>query len=361
MLLLHALLAELLDLSRIVELLLDPVTLLAQHFVQVDPGRTRQPVDQRQVGPRRLLAEEHVGVRLGGERPLLVALAALLVVLGDVHPLWHPLDQVLDGLLQRVDLATEGAARLASALQGGRLQFRFSIPNDLPSSEPPKTKQNFIKWRLNIECDAIEPKFSRQFEVPVFATGKTASMAIEDAQQHPMVAKQQAEDALNALNIEFAPEGVIIKRGYWHNAKAISPILIFGLVFVAAGVFFLHVGAPAFLPVIFILIGFVATAGCLDSLLHEQKVAINAEGISIEKRYIGFLSSRRFIKRDKVHYLALKQSYSTQHEGKYKTFYKLQACLTLGKPVLITGSIAGEGAANYWLERISQHTGIAAQ
>lgn len=256
---------------------------------------------------------------------------------------------------------TEGAAGLASALQGGRLQFRFSIPNDLPSSEPPKTKQNFIKWRLDIECDAIEPKFSRQFEVPVFATGKTASMAIEDAQQHPMVAKQQAEDALNALNIEFAPEGVIIKRGYWHNAKAISPILIFGLVFVAAGVFFLHVGAPAFLPVIFILIGFVATAGCLDSLLHEQKVAINAEGISIEKRYIGFLSSRRFIKRDKVHYLALKQSYSTQHEGKYKTFYKLQACLTLGKPVLITGSIAGEGAANYWLERISQHTGIAAQ
>lgn len=252
----------------------------------------------------------------------------------------------------------EGASALTPTLHGGTLYFRFSIPDHLPSSEPPQTKHIYIKWRLDIECAHIEPQFSRQYEVPVFATGETARFAHEDAQQHPMMAKQQAADTQSALNIAIEPDGVIIKRGYGHNALAITPILLFGIIFIAAGSFFLHVGAPVFLPYIFILIGSVAAAGCLHSMLHKQTVRISADGIRLEKRYLGLFSFRQFIQREKIQYLALKQSYSTQHQGKYKTFYKLQACLAIGKPVPITGSIAGEAPAKYWLERICTLTGF---
>lgn len=255
----------------------------------------------------------------------------------------------------------EGASVLIPTLRGGALYFRFSIPDHLPSSEPPQSKHNYIKWRLDIECAQIEPQFSRQYDVPVFATGQTARFTLEDAQQHPMMAKQQAADTQNALNIAIERDGVLIKRGYGHNARSIAPLLLFGVVFIAVGSFFLHVGAPVFLPYIFILIGSVAAAGCLHSLLHKQTVRISADGIKIEKNYLGVFSVRQFIQREKIHYLALKQSYSTQHQGKYKTFYKLQACLVMGKPVPITGSIPGEAAANYWLEQISQHTGIRVQ
>ena len=53
-----------------------------------------------------------------------------------------------------------------------------------------------------------------------------------------MMAKQQAADTQSALNIVIEPDGVIIKRDYGHNARAITPPLLFGIVFIAVGSFF---------------------------------------------------------------------------------------------------------------------------
>ena len=87
-----------------------------------------------------------------------------------------------------------------------------------------------------------------------------------------------------------------------------------------------------FLPYIFILIGAVAAAGCLHSLLHKQTVRISADGIMLGETLFRIIFCSAIYSAGKIQYLALKQSYSTQHQGKYKTFYKLQACLAIGKP-----------------------------
>lgn len=256
---------------------------------------------------------------------------------------------------------TDGAALLKPNSHDGKLSFRFSIPDNLPPSEPPQTKQSYYKWRFDIESRDITPSFSRQYDVPVFATCEKATQPIEDAQQHPLVKQQQAEEAQSALDIEFIPGGVAVNRGYLHNARLIFSFLIFGVIFMGSGGFFLSVGAPIFLPYLFIIIGFIATAVCLHSFMYTQRIEIDRNGIRLERRYLGLFTVRRNVVNANVHHLNLKQSYSTQHEGKYKIFFKVQACLNQGKPISITGSIPGEVIAQYWLERICQQTGYQAQ
>ena len=53
-----------------------------------------------------------------------------------------------------------------------------------------------------------------------------------------MMAKQQAADTQSALNIVIEPDGVIIKRDYGHNARAITPPLYLVLFLLLLGSFF---------------------------------------------------------------------------------------------------------------------------
>ena len=76
-----------------------------------------------------------------------------------------------------------------------------------------------------------------------------------------------------------------------------------------------------------------------------------------ERRLLGLPVGRRQAGRSEIRGLALKESYSTQHEGRHETIYRVVAELHDGRRITLAESLRGRDVAQQMLETVQQASG----
>lgn len=136
---------------------------------------------------------------------------------------------------------------LSVAPQSGRLGTRlyvdFQVPSDLPSSEPPS--EDYHKWTLSVAADLAGPDYSRQFEIPVFATEASSRNVSEDdgsetRRRQPSAGRRPPVDSSgveNTLGIERHHDGLRWHYPAGRNIGLGTSLICFGLLCAAAALF----------------------------------------------------------------------------------------------------------------------------
>ncbi len=267
-----------------------------------------------------------------------------------------------EGTESRESLAwqIEGFARTAYSSDGVRLGFRFSVPAGLPPSSEDDGEGNHHSWRLQIERQPPATSFSRRFEIPVFATGASARLLREDSSTNPAARAQREAEIEAVADIERGADGLHLYFPYGRNARNKLSWLVFGLIFGGSGGLTGWLGAPLLFPVVFGLIGALILIFSLWGLCNSLRVRVDRAGVLSERRLLGLPVGRRQAGRSEIRGLALKESYSTQHEGRHETIYRVVAELHDGRRITLAESLRGRDVAQQMLETVQQASGLPA-
>lgn len=251
---------------------------------------------------------------------------------------------------------SEGAAQVQPHGQGTRAAFRLNVPPGLPASEHP-VGQTEHRWYVLLESADPALKFSRRFEIPVYATQAESSWLAQDAATHPhMQALRDAElDAVS--DIEPVEGGVRLYQPYGRLWRQNLVWLLMGAAFFGMGMAAGYGGAPALFPLVFggvggamLLWGFYAVSNSLNVLLDRQ-------GLRTERRLLGLMLAWQRVPADAIVRLSIKESYTQQSGSQRTTFYRLQVNLRNGKRVTIADSLRGQPVAEQLLAHVAKATG----
>ncbi|MDO6747871.1 DUF3592 domain-containing protein [Gilvimarinus sp. 1_MG-2023] len=249
---------------------------------------------------------------------------------------------------------TEGVAQTQASATGTRLEILFDVDSDLPVSQTPS--RSYHLWRLVVDCELPGADFSRQYEIPVFATGQKAA-ALSRLSTENILAQQSREEALESvLNVEQIPGGIILHYPAWRHPGGKMALILVGAIF--AGVGFL-IPADDFPSWIFTLIGIPMLLAGIYYLMCSLDVRIDQSELVTRRRLLGVSLGNRHYPRSSIQSLALKESYTSQSGKSHTTFYKIIAKRHTGKPVTVGFNLAGRDVAKQALESLSLLTGVA--
>lgn len=249
----------------------------------------------------------------------------------------------------------EGLAQINPLAAGTKISFRFDIPPGLPASEPDSSEYHY--WRLDIDNSVLG--FSRNFEIPVYATGEKSRHIAQDAEDHPRM--QSIHEALidEISDLEQIPGGVRLYFPMMRNPSTSLAFVVVGAAFASGGGFMASVGdAPLLFLIAFGGLGVLLFLSGLYRLLNSLKVELDREGLRAQRFWLGIsLSSTQSSRADILH-LIIKESYSSQSDnGKHQAVYCIKAVLRSGKQITVADSLRGRATAVRMLETLGLLTG----
>jgi hypothetical protein len=128
----------------------------------------------------------------------------------------------------------EGLARATPTLDGTRLAFRFTPPEDLPESEA--KSDDYTRWTLH-----FHGAMPRVFVVPVFRTGgETARQRLAESREE-MLAAPPPEPPRGLLRLSEDPYGLTLTFPALRNLSASLAFGLFSAIFIGASVFLSYV------------------------------------------------------------------------------------------------------------------------
>lgn len=250
----------------------------------------------------------------------------------------------------------EGAAQVQPQGRGSRVAFRLNVPKGLPESEQ-AVGHSEHHWTVLLESSDPVLKFSRRFEVPVYATGAESTWLAHDAAKHPqMQALREAElDAVS--DIEPVEGGVRLYQPYGRLWRQNLLWLVMGGAFFGMGMWAGYSGAPALFPVVFGGVGGAMLLWGFYALCNSLTVQLDRQGLRTERRLLGLMLAWQRVPAKDIARLHIKESYTQQSGHQHTTFFRVQVNLRNGKSVTIADSLRGRPVAEQMLARLAQATG----
>ncbi|WP_377807984.1 DUF3592 domain-containing protein [Acidovorax facilis] len=250
----------------------------------------------------------------------------------------------------------EGAAQVQPQGRGSRMAFRLSVPKGLPESEQ-AVGTNEHHWTVLLESTDPALKFSRRFEVPVYATGAESTWLAHDAAKHlQMQALREAElDAVS--DIEPVEGGVRLYQPYGRLWRQNLLWLVMGGAFFGMGMWAGYSGAPALFPVVFGGVGGAMLLWGFYAVSNSLTVQLDREGLRTERRLLGLMLAWQRVPAKDIARLRIKESYTQQSGHQHTTFFRVQVHLRNGKSVTIADSLRGRPVAEQMLARVAKATG----
>jgi hypothetical protein len=129
----------------------------------------------------------------------------------------------------------EGLARATPTLDGTRLAFRFTPPEDLPESEA--KSDDYKRWTLHFNAAMPGADLDRVFVVPVFRTGgQEARQRLADSREE-MLAAPPPVPPRGLLRLSEDPYGLTLTFPALRNLSASLAFGLFSAIFIGASVF----------------------------------------------------------------------------------------------------------------------------
>jgi hypothetical protein len=250
----------------------------------------------------------------------------------------------------------EGAAQVQPQGRGSRVAFRLSVPKGLPESEQ-AVGTNEHHWTVLLESTDPALKFSRRFEVPVYATGEESTWLAHDAAKHPqMQALREAElDAVS--DIEPVEGGVRLYQPYGRLWRQNLLWLVMGGGFLGLGVMAGYIGAPVLFPLAFGGVGGAMLVWGFYAVSNSLTVQLDRQGLRTERRLLGLMLAWRQVPAHDIARLSIQESYTLQSGNQRTTFFRVQVNLRNGKSVSIADSLQGRPVAEQMLSTLAKATG----
>lgn len=277
---------------------------------------------------------------------------------------------------ENVKWAQGGSARIKPTAQGLRLSFRFDVPGDLPEAEVDQSN-NYVFWRLKLSADIPGADLDRQYNIPVFKTGKQSTQITHDiSAQHEYKREQEALASQSAVQRgEFAKTALgkvmrFERRG--NNIRFYFPMMRNKLLGVIAMIFFAGFGGATYamwtefgdqgavsvLVIIFsIPFFFVALFAGISTfylLFNSLTVEISRGSVrTIRSLFLLPLFKSQFRAQDLVD-LQIKRTGSTGQGVKMVEHFKVFGKTKDYKKITLAEGVNGEDLANQLKEFIAQ-------
>ena len=219
-----------------------------------------------------------------------------------------------------------------------RLQFKFTVPEDLPQSE--NHSDSYYLWRLNIKSELPGSDLSRSFEIPVFKVPERKSTITVDSP--PFRPTGTAQISATSLLPVVKSSGSTLELYYPMLRQPLTHLmgLVFGGFFTGIGMFLWTEAAREgtmlyFMSSIFSLIGGGIMLAMVYALFNTLRVRFDGRNIHTIRRFLGLS-----IKQTTLAYNAItdiiehKSSTSTRNGSTHQIQYDVIAQTEQGKTVL---------------------------
>jgi hypothetical protein len=243
---------------------------------------------------------------------------------------------------------------------GSRVSFRLTVPRGLPQSGDPAGDSEH-HWTVLLESADPGLKFSRQFDVPVYATRTESTGLTQDAASHPQM-QQQCDAELNAV-CDIAPVagGVRLYQPYGRLWRHNLLWLVMGGVFFGFGMAAKAMQAPVVFLVMFGGVGGAMLLWGFFALCNSLRVQLDGQGLRTERRLLGLMFAWHQVPRNDLRGLQLVQSYSSQSGAEHTVWYRIRVVLNNGKAITVADSLGGKAVADQMLQALSDATGLPTQ
>ena len=227
-----------------------------------------------------------------------------------------------------VNWQDEGYAKIFPRSNGSSLQFRFTVPANLPVSEESSSAYNL--WRLNVMIEQEGTNLDRSFEIPVYDTGESSRrISMKSIDLRPKgVAEVSAESVLPIIH---KGEEIVIYYPMLRKVGRSLGILLFGGIFAGTGYFLWGEGANEgvmlyFMGGLFSLIGwgFVIFGG-VYSAFNSLRVQLGEQSLVSSRMFMGMALKHHRI--DYADIVAIKGIQSLKHSSgrKHTIEYRIVA------------------------------------
>lgn len=190
---------------------------------------------------------------------------------------------------------TLGSEQVPAGACGSTIPVEFDIPRDEPSSDH-SNHDNQILWLLRAEADVPGVDFDERYELPVFQTSSSPSIAAwqakvdADQRQHPAAAPTRP-----TVQVSAAPDGGT--QFYFppgRNVSAAFWLTIFTCLFGVVSYFLWHVRAPLIFPIVFSGFTALMLLICVNLWFGSALLVVNASELSISTKMLGMGGTKKW-------------------------------------------------------------------
>jgi len=232
-----------------------------------------------------------------------------------------------------------GYARIIrGSLNRIHLQFKFTVPEDLPQSE--KYSDSYNLWRLNINSELPGSDLSRSFEIPVFKVPDQKSSITVDSPSFRSTGTARIS-AVSLLPV-VKSSGTTLELYYPMLRRPLTHLmgLVFGGFFAGIGVFLWTEAAKEgamlyFMSSIFSLIGGGIVLAMIYALFNTLRVRFDGRNIHIVRRFLGLSVKKTTLAYNTIFdIIEQKSGTSTQNGNIHQIQYDVIAQTAKEKTVL---------------------------
>ena len=229
---------------------------------------------------------------------------------------------------ENVNWQEEGYATIIPRSNGSSLQFRFTVPANLPASEESSSAYNL--WRLNVTIKQDDTDLDRSFEIPVYDTGESSRrISIQSIDLTPKgVAEVTAESVLPIIQ---KGEHIVIYYPMLRKPGRSLGILLFGGIFAGVGYFLWGEGANQgvilyFMGGIFSLIGWgIVIFGGVYSAFNSLRIQLGENSLVSSRMFMGIALKHHRIDYSDIVAIKGIQSMTSTSGRKHTVEYRIVA------------------------------------
>lgn len=239
-------------------------------------------------------------------------------------------------------------AHAAPGPRGTRLSFRFDVPKDLKESDAQKGSGSYHLWRLNLQAELPGVDVDRDYELPVYPTGRASrnlsGYAMQKSRTDQVSLDEQKVQALFRSTFDARGRAIYFAMGR-HLAGGFSA-MAFGSIFAGAGWFLGAVEGHWIFGGVFGFVGAVIMLSGLYFTLNSLEVRQTGDGIESARRILGIPVRRTTMRRADFVDFEKSSSMQSQSNGKHVMHYSVYAVDRSGGKVIMGEGFKGAGQAD---------------
>ncbi|MFQ5609167.1 MAG: DUF3592 domain-containing protein [Woeseiaceae bacterium] len=254
----------------------------------------------------------------------------------------------------------EAVAHAESTGTGTRLVFRFDVPEGLRESVADQRGESYDLWRLNLRADLPGADLDRDFEIPVYATGKSSSRISDFRVEDSASAQQALYDEVVRRNVRVTNDGAFKTLVYPMGRNVVSNFMgfTFGAAFAGAGWFLAFREGHAIFGSVFGGIGALVAISAFYMLFKSLHVRKEAGRIVSTRRVLGIPIKRREMRTSDFYRFEVDSGMRVQSGKKHVMHYKVSAIDHQANEVLLGENFKGKSAGDAAVRFLSQELGL---
>ncbi len=233
-----------------------------------------------------------------------------------------------------------------------KLRFAFNIPAGQP--ETSKASSSYHYWRIDVAADMPGTKFKRSFEVPVLKVQNPSSTQQYLAVDHSAMA-ELVDHRISKINADDRGSEIELTVPRFSYTLERLGSMLFGSVFVGAGVGVSIGGAPFIFPLLFVPIGSIIFLITLRNYITAIRVIVNKEGISCRRSFIGILKKEKEISIANLDGFSIKKASTWQsNSGTTRYYFAINANNRYGKHITVVDRVEGKESAEALVKKFDK-------